>query len=82
MLTGRSLDSAGQMTHFTKEDGMNVFRLPVAWQFLVGGKLGGTLDANNFRKYDQLVKACLATGASCIVDVSLTHSARPVIREC
>jgi hypothetical protein len=29
----------------------------------------GTLDATNFGKYDQLVRACLATGAKCIIDV-------------
>lgn len=63
-------DGAGQMSHFSKDDGMNIFRLPVGWQWLVASKLGGTLDANNFGKYDQLVKACLATDAYCIIDVS------------
>ena len=28
-----------------------------------------TLDATNFSKYDQLVQACLTTGAHCIVDI-------------
>jgi hypothetical protein len=37
--------------------------------YLVCNKLGGTLDPGNFAKYDQLVQACLATGASCIIDV-------------
>jgi len=58
------------MQHFVKDDGMNIFRLPVGWQYLVNNKLGGTLDAGNSQKYDQLVKACLATGAHCVIDVS------------
>lgn len=29
----------------------------------------GALDATNSNNYDQLVKACLATGAHCIIDV-------------
>jgi endoglucanase len=31
--------------------------------------ISGTLDATNFGKYDQLVQACLATGAHCIIDI-------------
>ncbi|KAJ9156104.1 Glycoside hydrolase family 5 protein [Pleurostoma richardsiae] len=62
-------DGAGQMQHFVKDDGFNIFRLPVGWQWLVNGQLGGALDANNFGKYDQLVQACLATGASCVIDI-------------
>ena len=62
-------DGAGQMTHFTKDDGLNIFRLPVGWQYLVNGVLGGTLDETNFGKYDALVQACLQTGAHCIIDI-------------
>ncbi len=58
------------MQHFSKDLGMNMFRLPVGWQWLVNNKLGGTLDSTNTGKYDQLVQACLATGAYCIIDVS------------
>lgn len=29
----------------------------------------GTLDATNFAAYDQLMQACLATGASCAIDL-------------
>lgn len=57
------------MQHFTRDDQMNIFRLPVGWQFLVNNKLGGTLDSGNMAKYDQLVQGCLATGASCIIDI-------------
>lgn len=62
-------DGAAQMTHFTKNDGLNIFRLPVAWQYLVDGVCGGTLDETNFGKYDALVQACLKTGAHCIIDI-------------
>ncbi|ERS97418.1 glycoside hydrolase family 5 protein [Sporothrix schenckii 1099-18] len=62
-------DGAGQMQHFVKDDGMNIFRLPVGWQYLLNNNLGGKLDGNNAGKYDQLVQACLATGAYCIVDI-------------
>ncbi|OAA66482.1 glycoside hydrolase family 5 protein [Niveomyces insectorum RCEF 264] len=62
-------DGAGQMQHFVKDDGMNMFRLPVGWQYLLNNQLGGTLDSGNAGKYDQLVQACLATGAYCIIDI-------------
>lgn len=59
-----------QMKHFTNDDGLNVFRLPVSWQYLVNNNLGGTLDADNFATYDKLVQACLKTTAKmCIIDV-------------
>ncbi|KAJ3734567.1 endoglucanase [Lentinula guzmanii] len=63
------MDGAGQMQHFTSTDGYNVFRLPVGWQFLTNGVLGGDLDAANLAEYDALVQTCLATGASCIIDI-------------
>ncbi|AEO67179.1 glycoside hydrolase family 5 protein [Thermothielavioides terrestris NRRL 8126] len=63
-------DGAGQMQHFTQDDGLNIFRLPVGWQYLVNNNLGGTLDSGNFGRYDQLVQACLATGAYCMLDVN------------
>ena len=57
------------MQHFVRDDGFNVFRLPVGWQFLTNNVLGGTLDPTNFAKYDALVQACLSTGASCLIDI-------------
>jgi beta-glucosidase/6-phospho-beta-glucosidase/beta-galactosidase len=63
------------MQHFSKDDGMNMFRLPVGWQFLVNNKLGGTLDAGNLAKYDLLVQGCLATGAYCVIDIHNCPSA-------
>ncbi len=57
------------MQHFVTDDHLNVFRLPVGWQYLVGNNLGGPLDQTNFTKYDMLVQACLNTGAHCIIDI-------------
>ncbi|GME60353.1 Metallo-beta-lactamase domain [Neofusicoccum parvum] len=57
------------MRHFRNDLGLNVFRLPVAWQYLAGGQLGVDFNADNFAKYDALVQACLGTGAKCIIDL-------------
>ncbi|KAL3427666.1 endoglucanase iii [Phlyctema vagabunda] len=57
------------MKHFATKDKFNVFRLPVCWQYLVAGKRGAALDATAIGVYDQLVGACLGTGAYCIIDV-------------
>jgi endoglucanase len=59
-----------QMQHFVKDDGLNAFRLPVAWQFLVNNQLGGPLDPTNMAAYDKLVQGCVNAGAAmCIIDV-------------
>lgn len=46
---------------------------------MTNGVAGGVLDETNANIYDSLVQACLATGATCEVDVSLTlpHSLPP-----
>ncbi|KAI2613336.1 glycoside hydrolase family 5 protein [Hypoxylon sp. NC1633] len=62
-------DGVAQMQHFVEADGINVLRLPTSWQFLVNNKLGGNLDSGNLSKYDQLMQACLATGAHCMIDI-------------
>ncbi|KAI1129150.1 glycoside hydrolase family 5 protein [Nemania abortiva] len=62
-------DGQGQMSHFVTDNSMNIFRLPVGWQFLVNNQLGGTLDSGNLGQYDQLMQACLGTGATCIIDI-------------
>lgn len=62
-------DGVGQMQHFARDDGFNVFRLPVCWQYLVNNQLGATLDTTNVGVYDQLVSACLETGAYCVIDI-------------
>lgn len=62
-------DGPGQMSHFVTKDKLNIFRLPVAWQYLVNNQLGGTLDATAIGSYDKLMQGCLATGAYCIIDI-------------
>ncbi|KAI9682466.1 MAG: Endoglucanase EG-II [Trizodia sp. TS-e1964] len=62
-------DGSGQMKHFVQDDNLNAFRLPVSWQYLVDGNLGGSLSANNLGNYDKLLQACLGTGALCIIDI-------------
>jgi len=62
-------DGQGQMDHFAGSDGLNIFRLPVGWQYLTNGVLGGEINLDNWEVYEALVQACLATGAHCIVDV-------------
>jgi hypothetical protein len=61
-------DGPAQMKHF-RSLGLNIFRLPVSWQFLVNHRLGGKLEPRNFAFYDELVQACLKTGSHCIVDI-------------
>ncbi|KAJ7727550.1 carbohydrate-binding module family 1 protein/Glycoside hydrolase family 5 protein [Mycena maculata] len=61
-------DGQGQMTHFVNDDGYNVFRLPVGWQFLTDNVIG-PINQTNMVEYDALVQACLGTGASCIIDI-------------
>ncbi|KAK2052555.1 cellulase-domain-containing protein [Colletotrichum caudatum] len=62
-------DGEGQMNHFVQNDKLNMFRLPVSWQFLVNDQLGGQLNANNLGRYDQVMQKCLATGAYCMIDI-------------
>ena len=62
-------DGAGQMKHFVEDDGVNTFRLPATWQFLVKDKLGSELDKTNFAAYDKLMQTCLDTGAYCMIDL-------------
>ncbi|KAL9628366.1 MAG: hypothetical protein Q9204_005935, partial [Flavoplaca sp. TL-2023a] len=61
-------DGAAQMQHFVKNGKLNAFRLPVAWQYLVE-EPGAPLIEANMEKYDALMKACLATGSLCIIDI-------------
>ncbi|KAJ7090641.1 carbohydrate-binding module family 1 protein/Glycoside hydrolase family 5 protein [Mycena epipterygia] len=61
-------DGKGQMTHFVNDDGYNIFRLPVGWQFLTNNVIG-PVNQTNLEIYDALVQTCLAAGASCIIDI-------------
>lgn len=79
-------DGGAMMQHFAQQDGLNTFRLPVTWQFLINSNnLNGTavtnispgalatstgqLSPGNMGEYNQLVRACLSTGAFCIIDI-------------
>jgi len=57
------------MTHFVKDDGFNLFRLPVGWQFLTNNAESGTLNTTNLAIYNTLVQDCLGLGAHCIIDI-------------
>lgn len=57
------------MQHFVRKDKLNIFRLPVGWQYLVNYNLGGPLDPAFLTTYDALVQSCLQTGAYCIIDI-------------
>ncbi|CAN8104723.1 unnamed protein product [Discula destructiva] len=61
---------AAQMQHFSSKNSLNIFRLPVGWQFLTNHVLGGDLDATNFGQYHTLMQSCLAIeGAKCLIDI-------------
>ena len=62
-------DGLGQMQHFVKDDGYNLFRLPVGWQYLTYNQMTGVLNETQFANYNMLVNACLDTGAYCIIDI-------------
>ncbi|EPE07999.1 endoglucanase ii [Ophiostoma piceae UAMH 11346] len=64
-------DGLGQMKHFVNDDGLNLFRLPTSWQYLINSEesASSVLDEGNAANYDQLVQACLSTGAYCMIDV-------------
>lgn len=65
-------DGSGQMQHWTSlsPKPLNMFRLPISWQWLVNNQLDATaLDAANIAQYDQLVQSCLSTGAHCMIDI-------------
>lgn len=57
------------MQYFATNDHLNLFRIPVGWQYLVNNNLGGPLYESFFSTYDQIMQACLATNALCILDV-------------
>ncbi|KAI7301867.1 Endoglucanase [Hortaea werneckii] len=62
-------DGISQMKHFVNDDGLNAFRLPAGWQYLVNDNLGGTLDSSNFGTYDNLMQGCLDVAEMCILDI-------------
>lgn len=57
-----------QMDHLASL-GLNAFRLPIGWQNMVGGVLGGPLNETALTDYYLLVSACLAVAEWCEIDV-------------
>ncbi|BEJ13615.1 hypothetical protein CspHIS471_0307890 [Cutaneotrichosporon sp. HIS471] len=58
-----------QIGHFI-EQGSNVIRLPVGWQYLVGNNPASTtLDPTFFTTYDRLVRDVTSRGAYAIIDI-------------
>lgn len=64
-----STTGTDQMQHFVTDDGLNAFRLPIGWQYLVNSELGGTLDSTVFSAYDSLMTSCLDVAELCIIDI-------------
>ncbi|KAF4451344.1 glycoside hydrolase family 5, partial [Fusarium albosuccineum] len=62
-------DGAGQMKHFVEDSGLNTFRLPMTWQYILNEQVGGKLDDDKFGLYDDLMQSCLDTGAYCMIDL-------------
>lgn len=59
-----------QIQHFVTDKGLNTFRLPVSWQYLLNSELGGPLDPTKFATYNNLVHGCMSSGAAmCIIDI-------------
>ncbi|KAG8844632.1 Manganese dependent endoglucanase Eg5A [Serendipita sp. 411] len=56
-----------QFSHFASQ-GVNVFRVPFAWQ-LMTPTVGGTIDSAFFSRYDATVRDGLNTGAYVILDL-------------
>ncbi|KAG2340982.1 glycoside hydrolase family 5 protein [Suillus weaverae] len=63
------VDGLGQMKHFVENDGYNMFRLPVGWQYLTYNQSTGVLNETQFSNYNMLVSDCLSTGAHCEIDI-------------
>ncbi|UNI16806.1 Cellulase [Purpureocillium takamizusanense] len=62
-------DGEGQMQHFVKNNKMNIFRLPLTWQFITNGQVDGKLYEKNLKVYNDLMNTCLDTGAYCMIDL-------------
>lgn len=59
-----------QIEHFINDGGLNAFRLPVSWQYVLNSHLGGPLHPTKFAAYNSLVQGCINSGAAmCIIDI-------------
>ncbi|RFU35718.1 hypothetical protein B7463_g556, partial [Scytalidium lignicola] len=65
----RDDNGLAQLAHLASL-GLNTFRLPVGWQTLVNGNLGGAINVTAAADYFTLVQSCLDNGAAlCIIDI-------------
>jgi len=73
--SGSALDPpVGQISHFASQ-GVNVFRIPFAWQ-LMTPTVGGNLDSNFFARYDKTIQAVLNASTRPYVILDLHNYAR------
>ncbi|TFK39121.1 endoglucanase [Crucibulum laeve] len=63
-----------QFSHFASQ-GVNIFRIPFAWQ-LMTRTVGGTIDSTFFARYDKTVQTALNSGSSPYVILDLHNYAR------
>ncbi|KAI0048338.1 glycoside hydrolase family 5 protein [Auriscalpium vulgare] len=63
-----------QYSHFAQE-GVNLFRIPFAWQ-LMSPTLGGTISSTFFARYDATVQAALSSSSGTYVIIDLHNYAR------
>ncbi|KAH7930546.1 glycoside hydrolase family 5 protein [Leucogyrophana mollusca] len=64
-----------QFAHFAGE-GVNLFRIPFAWQLMTPSGPGGDIDESFFSKYDATVQAALSASTSPYVIIDLHNYAR------
>jgi aryl-phospho-beta-D-glucosidase BglC (GH1 family) len=64
-----SLESRCIADALRRSIGLLMCLLATSWQFLTNNQANGAINAGNVAKYDQLVQACLSTGAYCIIDL-------------
>ncbi|KAG5654081.1 Manganese dependent endoglucanase Eg5A [Sphagnurus paluster] len=73
--TGKGVDPpTAQFAHFAAQ-GVNVFRIPFAWQ-LMTPTLGGTIDSTFFARYDKTVQTALNSATKPYVILDLHNYAR------
>ncbi|RSH78047.1 uncharacterized protein EHS24_002502 [Apiotrichum porosum] len=57
-----------QISHFV-DQGANVFRLPVGWQYLMTSASSTSLDGSQVSTFDTMLQAVTATGAYALIDI-------------
>jgi len=65
---------SGQFSHFASQ-GVNLFRIPFAWQ-LMTPTLGGSIDQNFLSRYDRTVQTALSSSTQPYVIIDLHNYAR------